>query len=59
MVLLCAKGSRKWKRPGVGFGKMGPSEGIGSISEETPDQRGVVNPEDGSEKYGFITFYFI
>lgn len=43
----------------MGFGKVGPSEGIGSISEETPDQRGVVNPEDGSEKYGFITFYFI
>ena len=45
MILLCAKDSRKEKMSMVRFGKWDAHEVVGSISEETHDQRGTVGPE--------------
>ena len=45
MILLCAKDSRKGKMSMVRFGKWDAHEVVGSISEETHDQRGTVGPE--------------
>ena len=33
----------------VGFGKRDPPEVVGSISEETLNQRGPLSPRDGSD----------
>ena len=59
MMLLCAKDSRKGKMSMVWFGKWDAQEVVGSISEETHDQRGTVGREicqTGKHKYTvFVT----